>query len=370
MNTPTMLNGTSLNPLIYSPEYEKIQDDEAETNKELVETLQEISDITSKDYGRAVRSVHAKSHGLIRGKLTIKSDLPDFLKQGVFASERVYPAVMRFSTSPGDIMHDSVSTPRAIAIKLMNVQGERLAGEPTSRTQDFLMVNGPAFLKPDAKSFLSGLKLLAKTTDKAEGLKRALSAALRGAEKIIESIGGESATIKSMGGHPQTNILGETFFTQVPVLYGKYMAKFSLVPIVPELTELKDAPLEDGKENGIREAVSEFFKTHTAKWELRVQLCTNIETMPIEDASVVWSEEESPFIAVATLEAAPQVSWDDATFPQIEDRLAFSPWNGIQDHRPLGSVMRARRRAYESSSTFRKQFNGCPMAEINSLEEV
>lgn len=365
MHTPT-----SLSPLLYNSDYEKLQEDEGQTITELVETLQEISDITSKDYGRAVRSVHAKPHGLIRGKLTINNNLPDYLQQGIFAAENTYAVVMRFSTSPGDIMHDSVSTPRGVAIKVLGVEGERLTGDPTSRTQDFLMVNGPAFLKPDAKSFLTSLKLLAKTTDKAEGLKKVLSAALRGTEKIIESVGGESPTIKSMGGHPETNILGETFFTQVPVLYGKYMAKLSLVPVAPELTALKDAPLEDGKENGIREAVSKFFKTHTAKWELRVQLCTDIEAMPIEDASVVWPEDQSPYIAVATLEAAPQVSWDDATFPQIEDRLTFSPWNGVLDHRPLGSVMRARRHAYESSSTFRKQFNGCPMGEINSLEEV
>lgn len=361
---------SSLTPLFYKPEYEKLQEDEGQTITELVETLQEISDITSKDYGRAVRSVHAKPHGLIRGKLTIENNLPNYLKQGIFAAENTYAVVMRFSTSPGDIMHDSVSTPRGVAIKVLGVEGERLTGDPASRTQDFLMVNGPAFLKPDAKSFLTSLKLLAKTTDKAEGLKKVLSAALRGTEKIIESVGGESPTIKSMGGHPETNILGETFFTQVPVLYGKYMAKLSLVPVAPELIALKDAPLEDGKENGIREAVSAFFKTHTAKWELRVQLCTDIEAMPIEDASVVWPEDQSPYIAVATLEATPQVSWDDATFPQIEDRLTFSPWNGILAHRPLGSVMRARRHAYESSSTFRKQFNGCPMAEINSLEEV
>jgi hypothetical protein len=69
------MNATiSLNPLIYRPDYEKIQDDEGDTIQELIETLQEISDITSKDYGRAVRSVHAKPHGLIRGKLTIKRD--------------------------------------------------------------------------------------------------------------------------------------------------------------------------------------------------------------------------------------------------------------------------------------------------------
>jgi hypothetical protein len=362
-----MASTESTTHLIYNPDYEKIQDDESETIKELVATLQDISDITSKDYGHAVRSVHAKPHGLIRGELTVHDNLPEFLKQGIFANSGTYPVVMRFSTSPGDVLHDSVSTPRGVGIKVLGVKGDRLSNSDAD-SQDFLMVNGPAFLKPDAKSFLTSLKLLAKTTDKAEGLKKALSAALRGTEKIIESVGGESPTIKSMGGHPQTNILGETFFTQVPLLYGRYMAKLSLVPVIKELLDLKDAPLDSDSPNAIREAVSDYFHAHAAQWELRVQLCTNIETMPIEDASVVWPEQESPYLTVATIDASPQNSWDEQTSPKIDDRLSFSPWNGITDHRPLGSVMRARRLAYESSSNFRKQFNGCPMAEIRSTE--
>lgn len=46
--------------------------------------------------------------------------------------------------------------------------------------------------------------------------------------------------------------------------------------------------------------------------------------MPIEDASVVWPEEESPYITVAIIEADVQTSWDDAVSPAIEDNLAFS----------------------------------------------
>jgi len=56
-------------------------------------------------------------------------------------------------------------------------------------TQDFVMANGPAFVAPDAKAFLGGLKLLAATTDKVEGGKMALSAALRGVGSALKAVG-------------------------------------------------------------------------------------------------------------------------------------------------------------------------------------
>ena len=51
---------------------------------------------------------------------------------------------------------------------------------------------------------------------------------MRGLEKLLEVVGLSSSKIKSMGGHPATNPLGETYFSQVPLLYGEYMAKISL----------------------------------------------------------------------------------------------------------------------------------------------
>ena len=136
------------------------------------------------------------------------------------------------------------------------------------------MVNGPAFITPGPKKFLGSLKLLAVTTDKAPGLKRVLSAALQGVEKVVEAVGGKSPTLIGMGGQRETNPLGETYFTQVPVLYGDYMAKLSFAPVSPELMALKDAKVDlRDKPNGLREAVSDFFAAGGGTWELRAQLC-------------------------------------------------------------------------------------------------
>jgi hypothetical protein len=348
-------------PLRYDPSLEQVADDEAETIQELTRTLLKISETTFENGNEAIRSVHAKPHGIVQAQLTVLDHLPPHLAQGIFARPRSYPVVMRFSTSPGDLLPDAVSTPRGVAIKVIGVEGQRLPGSENDTTQEFLMVDSPAFLAPDAKHFVRSLKLLAATTDRVEGFKTILSSALRGAESLLEKSGHESGALKGLGGHPLTHILGASFFTQVPTRHGDYVAKLSLVPVSPALVALRDTklPLKD-QPDGLRQAVSAFFRDKSADWELRVQLCTDLESMPIEDASVEWPEERSPFVTVARLSAPVQLTWDDATSPNADQRLTFSPWSGIEAHRPLGSVMRARKATYEASASFRLAKSGCP----------
>lgn len=266
---------------------------------------------------------------------------------------------MRFSTTPGDVLDDKVSTPRGLALKLIGVDGERLPGSESDITQDFVMVNAPVFTSSTPKAFLSNLKLLAKTTDKAPRAKEALSAVLRGAEAMIEKLGGESATLKGLGGHPETHILGESFYTAAPLLYGPYFAKLSVAPASHELAALTDFAVDlDDKPNGLRDAVSDLFSRNSAEWEVRVQLATDIDKMPIEDASVRWPEDESPYVTVARIFVAPQSTWNGTRVAMIDEGMAFSPWHGVSAHRPLGVVMRSRKAAYEMSAQFRRERTG------------
>ncbi len=348
-------------PLVYQSSFEVFEDNEAETIEELVTTLSKIEDIVFKDSGHAERSVHAKSHGLLNGTLTIAHDLPAELRQGLFAEPRAYPVIVRFSTSPGDLLSDAVSTPRGVAIKILNVSGDRLPGDLEQQTQDFLMTEGPAFLAPGPKKFLANLKALAATTDKVPSLKRALSAVLRGAERVVEAAGAKSPTLTALGGHPLTSLLRETFFTQVPILFGPYMAKLSLAPASANLIALKDKRLDvHHDDDAIRADVVDFFRSNEAEWNLRAQLCTDLEKMPIEDASKVWSEVDSPFRQVATLRIGPQTAWSAARSQAIDDGMSFSPWHCLAAHRPLGSVMRARKAAYTASAQHRSTLNRCP----------
>ncbi|MBS0447037.1 MAG: catalase family protein [Proteobacteria bacterium] len=348
-------------PLPYDETCEDVAPDEVEVIAAINEELLKIARVVCNDTGHAMRAVHAKGHGLLRGRMTVEPGLTPPLAQGIFREPRSYPVLLRLSTSAGDVLPDSVSLPRGLALKVYDVPGERLEGSEGETTQDFLFVDAPAFVAPDARHFLKSLRLLAHTTDKAAGLKKVLSAALRGAEQAAEALGHESATLRSLGGHPLTHILGETYHTQVPLLHGRYMAKLSLVPGSDELRALQGTTLGlAGQPDGLRDAIRQFFRAHGGEWLLRAQLCTDLQRMPIEDASVAWSEAESPHRPVARIVCPPQDTWDDALGHDQEDRLYFSPWRGVAEHRPLGSVMRARRYAYRVSAGFRRDRNAPP----------
>ena len=357
-------------PVLFSASVESPEPNEQETERDVNETMAKIRETTFNNSGVVIRSVHAKSHGVVTGTLVVSNNLPPVLAQGLFAAAGIYPVLMRFSTTPGDIMDDSVSTPRGLAVKVIGVKGERVAGSEADLTQDFVLVNGPAFQRHNVAGFLKDLKLLEPTTDKMEGVKKAASAVFRGTEAILEAFGGKSAKIVSLGGQPATHILGETFYSQVPILFGSYIAKIGVFP-VGSVAALTGTGLDlDGKPNGIREAVREHFSGQSGTWEIKVQLCTDLATMPVEDASVVWSEDESPYLTVATIQVEPQDSWSAQKINAIDEGLSFSPWHALAAHRPLGSVMRARKRSYIESANFRAKQNGKPISEPRSAEDL
>ena len=358
-------------PIPYRSELETAAEDEAEISQDLNETLRKIAEKTYADSGHGMRGVHVKSHGLLTGQFEVLPGLPDTLAQGLFAKPGTYPVVMRFSSTPGDVLPDSVSTPRGLAIKIVGVQGDRLPGSEGDVTQDFVMVNGPAFNSPNAKAFLGGLKLLAPTTDKMEGAKVVLSKVLQGTEQVIETFGNPNTTVRGLGGEPPTHPLGETYYSQTPLLYGHYMAKVSLAPATPELVELKGQKIDiDHNKTALREALIDHFAIHSGEWDVRVQLCTNLDTMPIEDASKTWPEEESPFITVARITVKPQMAWNEEKSKAIDDGMSFTPWHGLAAHRPLGSINRLRKSAYEASSQFRAARNGIALQEPRDIDAL
>jgi len=358
-------------PVAFTPEVEVRADDEAETIQGLSEQLRLIQETTAKDYGTAVRGVHAKGHAIVKGTLEVLSGVAPALAQGLFSTPGSYDALLRFSTLPGDILDDSVSVPRGVAVKLFGVAGDRLAGSEDDTTQDFIFVNGPAFAAPTPKAFLANLKMLAKTTDTGEGLKKGLSAVLQTVDTALETVGIQSPTIQTLGGAPNTHPLGETYYTQVPLRHGDYIAKLSVAPVSPNLTELAGGKVNtSGRPDALREVLGEVLIEQDSVWEVRVQLCTDLEKMPVEDSSVVWDENESPYVAVAHLTVPAQLGWQQGLSEQQEQAVSFSPWHGLAAHQPLGGVNRARKPTYEMSTQFRSQHNGCPVHELRSLAEL
>lgn len=349
--------------LRYSPDLETLRDDEAEGLNAVEEGLATILSTTLRDEGRGLRAVHAKAHAYLTGTLSVLPDLPPELAQGMFATPGNYPAILRVSTNPGDVLDDSISLPRGIALKVLGVEGPRLPGAEGD-AQDFLMVNAPVFASPDPADFARSLKLLALTTDRLEWAKKALSLTLRTVERGIEAVGLESRALKSFGGALNVHPLGERYFSTVPFRHGDYVAKYALVPVSDTLTRHSGEEIATiGHPDAIRAAMDRDTRAGAMTWELCAQLMRDPETMPVEDPRVEWPEDESPLLPVARLRVEAQPSFDAAAARAADDRLRFSVWTGLAAHRPLGAINRARRDAYLFSTGFRERANRCPIHE-------
>lgn len=350
-------------PVRYAPTVEDVQPDEAATIVELKSTFDTVLETTSKDYGHAVRAVHAKAHGVFEGTLTVEGGLPRELAQGLFAQPGGYRVYLRISTNAGDILRDSISLPRGLALKVLDVPGERLP-DAEGNAQDFVLINGPVFMTKTADQFLGNLKLLAKTTDVGEGAKAVLSAVMRGVNTALTAVGIESPKVQSLGGAPNSDPLGETYYSVTPFRYGDHIAKFGVRPVSPSLVGLSGRKIDaSGDPDAIRNAMRAEMAGIDAEWELRVQLCRDLDKQPVEDPTVEWKEADTPFEKVATIRVQHQDSWDPARVQAIDEAMRFSIWTGLAAHQPLGNINRARNDTYRRSAAFRARFNGCPIRE-------
>ena len=306
--------------------------------------------------------MHAKTHGILQGKLQVKDGLPPELAQGLFAQPGTYTVYMRLSTNAGDILPDVIALPRGLAMKVVGVDGDRLP-DASGRTQDFIMVNGPVFQAKTAAKFLGSLKLLAKTTDRMEDTKKVMSSVLQTVNSALEAVGVSSSTVQSLGGAPNVDALGETYFSVTPFRYGDY-AKFSLKPVSESLTAMTGKEIDTSvSDDAIRETVQAEMQSISCTWEFQVQLCRDPDAQPIEGSTVEWDQSEAPFMTVATVTAAPQDSWSDEQVQKVNEEMRFSIWTGLAAHQPLGNINRARKETYEHSAGFRAGFNRCPIHE-------
>ena len=354
----------------YTSAVEVVQADEEQVFDEIAVTMLDIAKKVGERQRHTVRAVHAKSHGLLKGELTVMEGLPAELAQGLFAKPGSYGAVLRFSTNPGDILSDHISTPRGLSIKVIGVEGEMVPTHEGEVTQDLVMVNSKVFAAPDAKGFLKGLKVLDEHANDSEALKQVVSSTAQVAEEALELVGQKSGTLLGFG-HPPTNPLGETFNTVAAVRYGEYFGKLELVPVSANLVELCGKTLPHAREwNSLKDEMRRFFATESAVWELRVQLCTDLAKMPVEDPTVAWDETASPYVTVAQLTVAPQEAYSDARRVWVDEHLTFNPWHCLAAHRPLGNVMRARFKSYVASSKFRHMAEGRKMVEPRAIGEM
>ncbi len=350
----------------YRADLERPFPGEEELVRRIVGAMESANRQVAAKHRHGLRDAHAKSHGVLAGELRIEPDLPEHLAQGLFAAPRSHPVIVRFSTSPGDLRTDRVPAPRGMAIKVIGVDGPR-AVDDGAATQDFLLVNHPTLPFGTVGAYVKLQKVLERQHRQSDLRQRSTRLVAR----VLTRLRFPLPRIAEVLATPNHHVLGETFHSMAALRYGDHVAKISAAPLSEEVRALTGRPVgRRAGDSALRDLVADFFAHHSAEYEVRAQLCVDVDRMPIEDASVLWPEELSPHHRVAVLHLPAQDAYSDARRRYADDVLSFSPWHALEAHRPLGSIMRSRRVAYPRSSDFRHTVNGVQEREPASIDEL
>lgn len=358
----------------YADDIEVKQPNEDEDSRAVVESMARVNKIMFERYRHAIRDAHAKNHGILRAELEIYDGLPTYLAQGLFKEAKKYPVIIRFSTAPGMIEPDKKSNQRGMALKIIGVEGEKfLPEEHDAVTQDFLLVNYPIIPTGTVKDYLDQQKKIEDYINTPELFQTIQGAMLTAGRKINNLLGNEDDP--NDFGTPGSHILGDRYFSMAAIRFGDFVAKISIGPKSENVASLHGKEMDPEKrksspESFLTEIVSDFFKDQTAVYELSAQLCTDLKKMPVEDGSVQWMEEDSPYQPIAKLTILPQNTFSPERRVYGDDVLSYNPFHCLPEHRPLGNIMRVRRLAYDTSSKYRHHMNAQPKIEPRNIDEL
>ncbi len=294
--------------------------------------------------GKFERGGNTKTHGLVRATVTVRDDLPEHMRKGIFATQRSYPAYVRYSGPGPDVPTDIQDVGfSSMAMKIMDVPGPKIMDDEKF-TQDMSCICTPTFVTPDTKSNARLQDWSLRDMPIYYFLDPRDSHVL---DFIMQSLWNET----------QFNPLGHRYYSCVPYLLGEGQAMlYSFASRSRVDTHIPGVPFGKVPDNYLRDNMVKTLAKQSVEFDLLVQLQTDPHRMPIENAAVRWPEKLSPFIPAATIHI-PRQKFDHTAQFDFTRQLSINPWHCLHEHRPLGNQSRARRRMYLELSRFRQEMN-------------
>lgn len=287
------------------------------------------------------RPVFLKPHGCAKARFTVEGDLPEALKVGLFAKGSTHDAWVRSSSDTIPSTPDQGKSTVGFAVKVLNVEGAKiLAGEEGAGTQDFLTQNHHVFFVDKAKDFLEFTE-----------------AAFAG--KLNEYFAAHPVTKKTLDDMDKDveNVLGQTYWSTLPSRFGDHdYAKYVVKPCAPLAAEPSPAQAPATR-NYLRQRLVRDLGAADACFELFVQLRGGNEAFPLDAGTVEWTSEAQK---VATITVPKQeLAANDASC----ENMSFNAWHSLAEHRPVGSVQKARGIIYKYFADLRRTRNNVPLGE-------
>ncbi|MEO8001061.1 MAG: hypothetical protein ABI644_04240 [Arenimonas sp.] len=312
---------------------EKREPNEAANIAEMTDILRRKM---QRDYekGDTRRDAHPKTVALLKANFQIEADLPKQFQVGIFAKPVNHDCWVRFSNSSGKIQPDTVKDARGVAIKLMASKTKGLKVD-TPLGQDFILLSSPVMPLGTVAMFRDAVYYTIES-----------SPLLLAAKFFTTGKAGALLGLLALRIAPDS-LLDIRYWSTTPYLFGKDRAvKYSLVPTSKRRSKKTDS----NDDNYLSDTLQAHLNRHAASFDFCVQM--QKDGMPIEDASVLWNEDESPFIKLATL-TIPIQKFRSKERTGLAEILSFSPGNALPEHAPLGGLNRARIAIYKALTKFR-----------------
>ncbi len=289
----------------------------------------------------ATRPVFLRLHGVAHGRFVVRPDLPAELRVGVFGQAAEYATWVRFSSDLQLGLPDFKGTV-GIGIKLFGVSGQKvLPPDLDAVTHDFLMQNFDVFF-----------------VDTARDMCEFTCAALNG--RFDEYVAQHPITGQILDQMAQVvdSTLATPYWSVLPFRFADRFVKYKLEP---EVVPAGAAP--DYRDPFyLRADLHARLRGGESRLRFLVQFQTDEASMPLDRATVRWSETASPPVHLATL-ILPSQDLDTRGQSAYGESLAFDTWHCLPVHKPVGSIADARRAAYQASATVRRNVNAAPVGE-------
>lgn len=327
---------------------EQIPADEAAQSQIIIEDAIRVVE-QHRSNTRVLRDAHAKAHGCVKAEITVTADLADNLRYGVFSQPgKTWKAWMRLSNGNAYPQFDRVRDARGMAIKLLDVPGDKLLAGAASE-QDFVMFNHANFFVRDVAEYRQNFAA------QANGQK--VLAFFPGWDPRQWEIRHLLIALQTLSPAPETP-LTTTYNSIAAFKLGPNVSKYRVVPSPQGCPSYAPPAQNQDLPNFLRNALYQQLSIERvdACLALQVQLQMPAHYMPIEDPSVEWDEALSPFITVASIRV-PAQDFDSREQNLLCDNLSFNPWHALPEHRPLGGINRLRKSVYEAISVYRHARN-------------
>ncbi len=289
---------------------------------------------------RLRRMMYAKTvAGVTDALLLVDPTLPPELAVGHFRPGAGLPVTLRFSNASAAPQVDNAPDMRGLALRL---------SLPKGHVHDLVMANFPTSLARDGRQFHA---FAMTAIGDRETLLARLAARLGIPEsrRIALSL---KASLKLC-----SSLARERFWSGCAFLWGEAPVRFELRPMDPG-REPAGGPFRS--DDALRLELAARLAEADVLYRLAIQRYVDERLTPIEDAARDWNARLAPAVEIATLVIPRQdiLSVSGRRALTLVDKMALSPWNAPAPFRPLGSLNRMRRVAYEASAQARRSAGG------------